>query len=51
MDTREGKVSYVWEKFSWAVDFEGLIQFQKEVDGPQGAELGDMVGPENGTAQ
>lgn len=48
VDTKEGKVSYVWEKFSRAIDFEELIKSQKEVVGPQGAEQRDMAG---GTTQ
>lgn len=48
MDRREGKVSYVWEKVTWAIDSEELIQFQKEVIGPKGTEQGDIAAPTNG---
>lgn len=47
MDTKEGKVSHVWEKFSWAVDVEELVRLQQEAFGPQGTEQGDTAGIEN----
>lgn len=48
MDTKEEKVSYVWEKLCWAIDVEELVRIQGEAVGSQRAEQGGIAGTENG---